>query len=68
MGDVAKNRLAALAAQWNEKNRTNSSSAAAMGSRGSAAPQQETRGLLDGDDDEEGTEMTFAGTGGKKNM
>jgi hypothetical protein len=37
-----------------------------MGARGTAV--QETRGLLDDDDDGEEMEMTFAGTGGKKNM
>lgn len=70
LGDNAKNRLAAFAAQWNENNRTNrASNQSAMGSR-SAAPQ-ETRGLLDVDDDGEEMEMTFAGTAGygsKKNM
>lgn len=66
MGDTAKHRLAALAAQWNERNRTNNTETAA-GSRNSAP--QETRGLLDAaDDDGEEMEMTFAGTGGKKNM
>lgn len=64
LGDNAKNRLAAFAAQWNEKHRNNPGSASSAG----AAPQQETRGLLDDDDDGEEMEMTFAGTGGKKNM
>jgi hypothetical protein len=64
MGDVAKNRLAAFAAQWNESKRSNN--AAAMGARSNAP--QETRGLLDEVDDGEEMEMTFAGTGSKKNM
>lgn len=67
MGGEARSRLAAFAAQWNEKNRgTSNSNTTAMGARGSAV--QETRGLLDDDDDGEEMEMTFAGTGGKKNM
>jgi hypothetical protein len=67
MGGEARSRLAAFAAQWNEKNRgTSNSNMTAMGARGTAV--QETRGLLDDDDDGEEMEMTFAGTGGKKNM
>lgn len=64
LGDNAKHRLAAFAAQWNERHQANSAGAA-IGSR-STIPQ-ETQGLLDGDDDGEEMEMTFAGTGGKKN-
>ena len=64
MGDAAKHRLAAIAAQWNERNRSNTTTA--MGSTRNVP--QETRGLLDEDDDGEEMEMTFAGTGSKKNM
>jgi hypothetical protein len=58
MGDNAKKRLASFAAQWNADNRP-----AAPGTAGGGL--QETRGLLDDDDQE--MEMTFSGGGAKKN-
>jgi hypothetical protein len=67
MGEAAKNKLTLLAAQWNT--RLNKRSGAGTGTGGAAgigsasSTNQETRGLLSGDDDGPDEGLSFLGSG-----
>ena len=64
MGDTAKKRLAMLAQQFSNRN----VSARSVGESSGGGGIQETRGLLDEDDEEQEMEMTFPAGGSKKTM